>query len=159
MMQKVLTRSQTSEPQIFLVEDDDGAAKSVERQLRKAELDTPVVRAFDGIDALNVLQGKDANRRLGSPFVTLVDLNMPRLGGIALIRHITAERWADPSRLFVMTTSRSEHDQKLVEQLGVAGYLVKGDRGSESDGFNEILQCLSTLKQEMQQPSQERIHE
>lgn len=132
--------------QVFLVDDDDGAVKAVERQLRKFGLETPVVRAFDGVDALSVLRGKDESRRLKDPCVMLVDLNMPRLGGIALIRHMQAEQWGDPAHVFVLTTSQSQRDKDLVQELGIAGYLDKGAGADDSDGFQKVIESLQAIE-------------
>ena len=66
---------------IVLVEDDDGDAKAVRRAFQKAKIANPFVRAVDGLDALDILRGANGKAKVASPYLLLVDLNMPRMGG------------------------------------------------------------------------------
>lgn len=59
------------------MEDDDIDAKAFERAMRKMKLLNPVRRARDGQEALEILQRNEVS----SPFIILLDLNMPRMGG------------------------------------------------------------------------------
>lgn len=73
---------------ILLVDDDDGDAKAVERTFLKARIANRIVRARDGVEALEILRGTDKQPRLDRPYLLLVDLNMPRMNGIQLVTAI-----------------------------------------------------------------------
>jgi len=111
---------QTAKP-ILLVEDDSVDAMTVKRALKEVGIDKPLVHVTDGEDALLYLKN-DANER---PCVVLLDLNMPRMDGIELLKIMKA----DPDLLFipviVLTTSKNSHDILESFELSVAGYMVK----------------------------------
>ena len=80
---------------ILLVEDNDDDAELTSRAFREARILNPIVRASDGIEALDYLlaRGKHVNRdRTDLPAVMLLDLNLPRLDPrrIMLLRHLHA---------------------------------------------------------------------
>src|SRR4030081_823113 len=96
---------------ILLVEDDDGDAKAVERSFRKSMGVHPVVRAVDGLDALDILKGANGKTKSPSPCILLVDLNMPRMNGIQLIKALREDEHLKQSIIFMLTTSKSETDK------------------------------------------------
>ena len=111
---------QTAKP-ILLVEDDSVDAMTVKRALKEVGIDKPLVHVTDGEDALLYLKN-DANKR---PCMVLLDLNMPRMDGIELLKLMKA----DPNLRFipviVLTTSKNSHDILESFKLSVAGYMVK----------------------------------
>jgi CheY-like chemotaxis protein len=105
----------------LLVEDDSVDAMTVKRALKEVGIDKPLVHVTDGEDALLYLKN-DANER---PCMVLLDLNMPRMDGIELLKLMKA----DPNLRFipviVLTTSKNSHDILESFKLSVAGYMVK----------------------------------
>ena len=71
---------------ILLVEDDDGDAQAVRRAFQKAKIANQILRAIDGIEALDILNGANGKSKPPAPFVLFVDVNMPRMNGIELIQ-------------------------------------------------------------------------
>lgn len=116
---------------ILLVEDDDGDAKAVKRAFSREKIANQIVRAEDGIEALELLRGQNGKEKLPSPFIILVDLNMPRMGGIELIEEIRNDAELNKSIIFVLTTSKSEEDKVSSYELNVAGYIVKETAGRD----------------------------
>jgi CheY-like chemotaxis protein len=110
---------------ILLVEDDDGDAKTMERAFKRARIANPVHRAIDGIDALELLRGENGKQMLPSPYLLLIDLNMPRLNGIQLLQELRADPALKRTVAFMLTTSKREEDKLAAYDLNVAGYILK----------------------------------
>ena len=121
----IVTAEQCRTVNVLLVDDDDGDAKSVQRAFRSARIANPIVRAIDGIDALNILRGTDGKTKLAPPYLLLVDLNMPRMNGIEFLRVVKADAALCSIPVIVLTTSREESDRVETFQLSVAGYMIK----------------------------------
>ncbi|WP_038184049.1 response regulator [Vibrio rhizosphaerae] len=120
---------------ILLVEDDDIDAMSVQRALHKMQLSNPVIRAIDGIEALEILrQGK-----IEQPFIVLLDLNLPRMSGLELLSVIRDDKTLKNSIIFVLTTSKREEEIAQAYQHNVAGYIVKS---SVNQDFDPVLAFL-----------------
>jgi CheY-like chemotaxis protein len=115
---------------LLLVEDDDVDALSVERGLAKAKILNRLVRAVDGVEALEMLRG-EGRPKLPPPFLLLVDIQMPRLDGIGLIRAIRADPVLTRTVIFVLTTSDDDRDKIAAYDLHIAGYIVKSNTKEE----------------------------
>ncbi|HXD76362.1 MAG TPA: response regulator [Puia sp.] len=111
---------------IMLVEDDELDVISVQRSLKKLEIDFELVVAFNGAEAIEMLQGSSRIGPMGSlPDIVLLDLNMPRMNGLEFLQRIRADPRLAHIKVFVMTTSGESADRSSAEALGVSGYLVK----------------------------------
>jgi CheY-like chemotaxis protein len=126
---------------IVLVEDDDGDAKAVRRAFQKAKIANPFVRAVDGLDALDILRGANGKAKVAAPYLLLVDLNMPRMGGIQLIRALRADEQLRQSVAFILTTSSSDDDKEAAYDLHVAGYIVKATAGQDLLNLADLIDC------------------
>lgn len=116
---------------ILLVEDDDGDAKAVTRAFAKAKIANPIERAQDGVEALELLRGDNGKSAVRSPVLLLVDLNMPRMNGIDLVRCLRDDPHLRRTIVFLLTTSKSEEDIAAAYDLNVAGYIVKQNAGAD----------------------------
>lgn len=108
---------------ILLVEDDEIDIMTVQRAFAKLNVANPLFVAGNGVDALAMLRDPDAiprDRRL-----VLLDLNMPRMGGIEFLRELRADPEHRGTPVVVLTTSNEERDRVEAYNLNVAGYLVK----------------------------------
>lgn len=117
----------TDEVTLFLIEDDDVDAMSVERGFRKQRLGNPIVRAQDGQMALDMLRGGLVTK----PYIALLDLQMPRMNGFEFLDAIRLDPDLNKTVIFVLTTSRDQYDIDRSYQQHIAGYFVKEDAGSE----------------------------
>jgi CheY-like chemotaxis protein len=129
----------SSEVTLLLVEDDDIDAQSVKRALQRAGIRNPLVRAHDGIEALELLRGEGGREQLTPPYLLLVDIRMPRLDGIGLIRALRADAALARTVVFVLTTSDSDKDKLAAYDANVSGYIVKSDAGGD---FHQLMQLL-----------------
>ncbi len=116
---------------ILLVEDDDGDVQAVRRAFQKAKIANEILRAVDGIEALDILNGANGKSKPPPPFVLLVDINMPRMNGIELIRAMRQDKDLRPCTVFILTTSKRDEDVIAAYDLNVAGYIVKESAGAD----------------------------
>jgi two-component system, response regulator len=113
---------------ILLVEDNASDEELTLRALRKSNIANRVVVTRDGSAALDYLfargayAGRDANE---TPQVVLLDLNLPKIGGLEVLRAIRAD---DRTRLLpvvILTSSREDRDLAGCYELGANSYIVK----------------------------------
>jgi CheY-like chemotaxis protein len=121
---------------ILLVDDDEVDVMTVKRAFSRANITNQLYVATDGIEALRMLRsdGIPPARRL-----VLLDLNMPRMSGIELLREIRADPALQPITVVVLTTSNEDRDRVEAYQLNVAGYLLKPVT------FHAFAEVMSTL--------------
>jgi CheY-like chemotaxis protein len=134
---------------ILVVEDDDVAAEAVVRSLSKAGLNFPTVWAEDGEQALNALRGRDPDRRIPRPRVTLLDLNMPRMNGFEFLEAIRSDPDLRDDVVFVLTTSDADTDRMRAYQSQIAGYMVKAAVGPQ---FCRLAQLLGVYQNAIRFP-------
>jgi two-component system, response regulator len=113
--------------EILLVEDSDADAELVLRALRKGGVVNKVMRLRDGVEAMDFLfrEGAFDQRSGGQPRLVLLDLKMPRLGGIDVLRRLKADERTRMIPVVVLTSSAEEQDVAESYRLGVNSYLVK----------------------------------
>ena len=126
---EIMSRLGREPVNILLVEDDDGDAKAVKRAFLKAKIANPILRAEDGIEALEYMRGENGHETMKGPHLLLVDLNMPRMNGFQLVQAMREDPKLKRMIVFFLTTSKSEEDKAAAYDLNVAGYIVKQNAG------------------------------
>jgi CheY-like chemotaxis protein len=111
--------------QLLHVEDDEICVMGLLRAFKNARVSNPISFAHDGIDALEMLRGTNGRERLPRPYVILLDLNMPRMGGIEFLKELRQDADLKKSIVFILTTSGADKDKLSAYNLGVAGYILK----------------------------------
>ncbi len=99
----------------------------------------PVIEARDGIEALQRLRGQNGFEPVPEPRLVLLDLNMPRMGGIEFLEALRCDPSLPRTLVFVMTTSEAEQDRMRAYDRNVAGYILKSRLGQ---GFVEAIAML-----------------
>jgi CheY-like chemotaxis protein len=130
---------------ILLVEDDDGDAKALERAFRKSKIANPILRAVDGIEALELLRGTNGRTKPAFPLLLLVDLNMPRMNGLQFIQELRRDEELQQLVVFVLTTSKREEDKMAAYDLNVAGYILKATAGQDFLNLVNLVDCYWRL--------------
>jgi CheY-like chemotaxis protein len=124
---------------ILLVDDDAVDAMAVKRAFRELKIANPVVEAHDGVEALERLRGENGYEKVSEPLLILLDLNMPRMGGIEFLQELRDDPLLRRTLVFVMTTSSADEDRRLAYEKNIAGYVLK-HRPKES--FLEAVRML-----------------
>jgi two-component system response regulator len=118
----------TSQVEILLVEDNIHDAEMTIRSLKKVNLANNLFHVKDGEEALEFIfaQGKFAGRDLvNAPKVILLDIKMPKVDGIEVLRRIKADEATRCIPVVIMTSSKEELDIVSSYELGVNSYVVK----------------------------------
>ncbi|EPX59711.1 putative two-component response regulator [Cystobacter fuscus DSM 2262] len=113
---------------ILLVEDNADDELMTLRAFRKSNIHNPVVVVRDGAEAIDYLfiQGKHANRNPDiRPQVILLDLHLPRIDGLEVLRRIRAHEQTRTLPVVVLTSSKEERDLVDSYQLGVNSFVHK----------------------------------
>lgn len=125
---------------ILLVDDDKVDVMAVKRSFRELRIANPVIEARNGIEALEYLRGQNGREKIPSPCLVLLDLNMPRMGGIEFLEELRRDADLRGTLVFVMTTSAAEDDRTRAYQKNVAGYVLKHRPGQS------FLEAISMLE-------------
>jgi len=113
---------------ILLVEDNANDEALTQRALKKAHIMNTVVVARDGAQALDYVfaKGDFAGRDVGElPQVVLLDLNLPKVGGLDVLRAIRADARTKLLPVVVLTSSKQDRDLVEGYSLGANSYVVK----------------------------------
>ena len=113
--------------QVLLVEDNQNDVELMLTVLEDSNLAGKVVVARDGVEALDYLfrRGKFATRDDGTPTVVLLDINMPKINGLEVLRQVRADAQLQWLPVVMLTSSRVEQDIIKSYELGANAYVVK----------------------------------
>ena len=107
---------------ILLVEDNPRDAELTLRAFRKHNLANSVSVAHDGVEALDILFDPDGAER---PRVILLDLKLPKLDGLEVLRRLKSDDRTRSIPVVVVTSSNQDPDIKTAYDLGANSYVVK----------------------------------
>ena len=112
---------------ILLVEDNERDVELTLAALEENNLANEVIVARDGAEALDYLygRGKFAGHANGLPVVVLLDLKMPKVDGLEVLRQMRGDAQLKSIPVVMLTSSREEQDLIKSYQLGVNAYVVK----------------------------------
>ena len=130
------------EKNILLVEDDPSGVELTKRALEKGHILNPLVVAWDGQEALDYFfgQGEFAGRDTAdTPALTLLDLKLPKVSGLDVLRRIRQEDCTRRMPVVVLTSSRQEEDVAASYDLGVNSYIRK------PIDFGQFVQAVTQL--------------
>ncbi|PKO81562.1 MAG: two-component system response regulator [Betaproteobacteria bacterium HGW-Betaproteobacteria-13] len=108
---------------ILLVEDNPADLDLTLRAFKRRHLVNPIQVARDGQEALDLLPGWEAGEPL--PLVVLLDLNLPKVSGLEVLRQFKACKAACGMPVVVLTTSDEDRDIKTAYELGANSYIMK----------------------------------
>ncbi len=130
------------EIEILLVEDNPNDAELTLRALKKRHLANKIVHLKNGEEALDFIHGKNtfAGRDTrNQPKLILLDLKMPKVDGIDVLRNLKSHDATKIIPVVVLTSSKEDPDIKICYELGVNSYIVK------PVGFEAFINAISEL--------------
>ena len=113
--------------EILLAEDSEADAEMTIRALRRNNLANRLVWVKDGAEALDFIfqRGAYASRPAGTPKLVLLDLKMPKVDGIEVLRQVKSNEETKSIPVVMLTSSAEERDIVASYSLGVNSYVVK----------------------------------
>jgi len=144
---------------ILLVEDNVADFVLIERALQKSGIKNPVLRTKDGMDALDYLlaSGRYQERDTSvMPAVVLIDLDLPKMDGLELLRRMRADYRTKLTPVAIFTGSNDEQDLINCYSLGANSYVRKP---TDAEEFTQVVQVLVSywLRLNEPPPPSERI--
>lgn len=144
-----------SEPLIILLaEDDPGHATLVQRNLRRAGITNETVHVADGQLALDYVrrQGAYAERASSGPLLLILDINMPRVDGVEVLRQIKADAETAKLPVIMLTTTDDPREVERCYELGCSVYITKP---VEYEAFVEAVRRLGLFLQVVRVPHED----
>ncbi|HOX71135.1 MAG: response regulator [Dokdonella sp.] len=126
---------------ILIAEDSAADAEMAIDALREAKLANPVVHVEDGVEALDYLfrRGAFEGRGKGNPAVVLLDIKMPRMDGLEVLKTMRQTESLKRVPVVILSSSREESDLVHSWDLGVNAYVVKPVDVSQFFGAVQLL--------------------
>jgi CheY-like chemotaxis protein len=125
----------------LLVEDDEVDVKNVQRAFKKNNINNSLFVAGNGEEALEMLRGNSSNPpMIPTPQVILLDLNMPKMGGLEFLQELRKDPRFKSLSVFVLTTSDEERDKVAAHNFNIAGYILKPIE------FGQFMDTIKTLE-------------
>jgi len=117
-----------NEVEILLVEDNPHEAALTIRSLKKHNLANKLLHIDDGAEALDFIFSKGkyaANKSIFKPSLILLDLKLPKVDGLEILRQLKANERTSIIPVVILTSSKEENDIITSYQLGINSYIVK----------------------------------
>jgi len=115
------------EVEIVLIEDNPNDAELITRSLKKHHLANKLVILKDGAEALEFLfaEGAAARKDHGDPRVVLLDIKLPKVDGIEVLRRMKSDERTKEIPVVILTSSNEERDIREAYHLGVNSFVTK----------------------------------
>jgi len=121
-----------------VVEDNPGDIRLIKEAFKDTDISYDITVAKDGMEALEILEDRIKNSSRMPNLITL-DLNLPRMDGIELLKEIKRDERLKAIPIIILTTSHKEEDIRETYQHNVNAYLTKP---AELDQYTEIIQSI-----------------
>ena len=112
---------------ILLAEDDEGHAKLIVKNLKRAGLDNRIVIFKDGQETVNFLfrKGEGSHRDIGAQYLLLLDISMPKINGIDVLQRMKQDDELKNIPVIMVTTTDDPHEVARCHNLGCSKYIIK----------------------------------
>ena len=119
--------SPTTPVTIIMIEDDEGHARLIERNIRRSGVNNEIVPFSNGTDAVRYMFGSDGTglSHKGRALLILLDLNLPDMSGIEILRRIKDNKYLKAAPVVVLTTTDDSDEIKRCYELGCNVYITK----------------------------------
>ncbi len=136
---------------IVMIEDDEGHARLIERNIRRAGVQNDIVPFANGTEALTFLLGVDGSGTVsaGRHLLILLDLNLPDMTGVDVLEKVKANPHTRRSPVVVLTTTDDAREIQRCYDMGANVYITKP---VNYDGFANAIRQLGLFFAVMQVP-------
>jgi CheY-like chemotaxis protein len=136
---------------VLIVEDDDGHARLIEKNLRRASVTNEMLRFADGQQILDFLfrRGEGRQREDCAPYLLLLDIRIPKIDGVEVLRQIKQDEELRKIPVIMLTTTDDPREVDACHRLGCSHYIVKP---VEYDKFSAALGQLGLFLKIVQVP-------
>jgi CheY-like chemotaxis protein len=112
---------------IIMIEDDEGHARLIEKNIRRAGVRNEIISFRDGTSAINYLFGADESgaQNNGRALLILLDLNLPDMSGVDILKRLKQNEHLKRSPVVVLTTTDDQHEIQRCYDLGCNVYITK----------------------------------
>lgn len=112
---------------IVMIEDDEGHARLIERNIRRAGVNNEIMPFTNGTDALAYLFGADGSGEASARrhLLVLLDLNLPDMSGVSILEKIKANPHTKRTPVVVLTTTDDQREIQRCYDLGANVYVTK----------------------------------
>lgn len=139
----------TREAKFLIVDDDRVSVMAMQRAMKKLKIVNDTETCVDGQEALEFLERMAKQTDGLPPYIVMLDLNMPRMGGLEFLDAIRSNPALARVIVFVFTTSDTPDDVRSAYTRNVAGYIVKEN---PSETFAKALDMLESYSRIVELP-------
>src|SRR5579871_6539322 len=139
---------------ILMAEDDEGHAFLVQQNLAEAGIANEIIHVLDGQEALDFIraQGAYTNRTRNGPLLLLLDINMPRVDGVEVLRQLKSDAAYAQIPVIMLTTTDDPREVRRCYDLGCSSYVTKP---VDYDKFVEAIRRLGLFLSIVQVPRED----
>jgi len=132
---------------IIMIEDDEGHARLIEKNIRRAGINNEICHFTNGSEALDYLLNHDRGPKLNGPALILLDLNLPDMSGTDILAKVKGEDGLKSTPVVVLTTTDDKVEIQRCYDLGCNVYITKPvNYESFADAIRQLGLFLSVIK-------------
>jgi CheY-like chemotaxis protein len=126
---------------ILMAEDDDGHASLVIRNLKRSGITNTILHVKDGQEALDFIrcEGQHEGRVPSGPLLLLLDIKMPRVDGVEVLRQLKGNEKTGKIPVIVLTTTDDPREVQRCYELGCSVYITK------PVSYDEFIEAIKRL--------------
>ena len=139
---------------IVMIEDDEGHARLIERNIRRSGVNNEIIPFTNGTDAKTYLFGADSTGLVhkGRALLILLDLNLPDMTGIEILKQVKENKFLKSAPVVILTTTDDSQEIKRCYELGCNVYITKP---VNYESFAEAIRQLGLFLSVIQVPEVE----
>ena len=136
---------------IIMIEDDEGHARLIEKNIRRAGVNNEIIPFTNGTDAIAYLMGPDGTGEVTAKrhLLILLDLNLPDMTGVEILERVKTNQHTKRSPVVVLTTTDDSREIQRCYELGANVYITKP---VNYEGFANAIRQLGLFFSVMQVP-------
>ena len=140
---------------IIMIEDDEGHARLIERNIRRSGVNNEIMPFTNGTEAVNYLFGSNGSgvNHKGEALLILLDLNLPDMTGIDILRRVKENKYLKCAPVVVLTTTDDSHEIKRCYELDELGCNVYITKPVNYESFANAIRQLGLFFSVIQVPS------